>query len=779
MVAKVRLRLRLQGLFALVPVALAIAAGAQTPGPAPRLDAWTVIGPGGGGTMIAPTISPHDPRVVVEHCDMTGAYITEDGGQSWRMFNLRNGMETFAFDPGNPRRIYAGGAALWRSDDAGRRWRMLFPNPVKKTVEHQNGDHGDYSLTSNDGNYVTGLNIRQIVVDSRDSNVVHIAFSDPQSGGTTVLISKDSGASFRFEHEFLSDKTLLLAYLGGERLAIGRLGVYHGRAETAKPLAGPGETIAHASAGEAKGRTIVYATTSKGNVFVSEDEGQSWIARTPALGQQSGQFEVVAAAGKDGRVAYIGFRGLKLGEGPENTYNGIAKTADAGVSWSVVFRESTHAASNLDASWIEERAAGIGWEGGKSIIFDAPYSLGVAAGNPDICYATDLFRTYRTLDGGKTWAQVNSARVGGNRWTTRGLDVTTAYGVQFDPFDAKHLFIDYTDVGAFHSLDGGESWQTATNGIPDAWRNTTYWLAFDPEVKGLMWGAFSGIHDLPRPKMWHNGGFRERAKGGVGVSTDGGESWTPSNGGMEETAITHVLLDPASPIGRRTLYACGFGIGVYKSTDNGKSWQLKNEGIKELDPFAWRIVRSDDGALYLILSRRNEGRLGEREGGGALYKSVDGAEHWLKLRLPEGVNGPSGLALDPRDNRRIYLSAWGQEREGVDSGGGVFLSTDGAQSWKPVFSQSQHVYDVTIDPRAPETLYICGFDGAAYRSTDAGLHWARIQGYNFKWGHRVIADPVNAALIYIATYGGSVWHGPAGGDPGATEDILTPVPIAQ
>ena len=76
-----------------IPVAsllISAAAAAQSAGPAPRLDAWKIIGPGGGGTMISPTISPHDPAVVVEHCDMTGSYITLDGGQSWRMFNLSN-----------------------------------------------------------------------------------------------------------------------------------------------------------------------------------------------------------------------------------------------------------------------------------------------------------------------------------------------------------------------------------------------------------------------------------------------------------------------------------------------------------------------------------------------------------------------------------------------------------------------------------------------------------------------------------------------------------------
>ena len=179
------------------------------------------------------------------------------------------------------------------------------------------------------------------------------------------------------------------------------------------------------------------------------------------------------------------------------------------------------------------------------------------------------------------------------------------------------------------------------------------------------------------------------------------------------------------------------------------------------------------------MARGNEGFVGQTRGGGALYKSVDGAEHWTKMNLPEGVNGPTGLALDPRDNSRIYLTSWGHERDDADSGGGVFLSTDGAQSWKPVFSLSEHIYDVTIDPAAPDTLYICGFDAAAYRSIDAGLHWERIKGYNFKWGHRVVVDPNDRSMIYITTFGGSVWHGPAAGDPSSPEDILTPLPIAH
>jgi len=82
---------------------------------------------------------------------------------------------------------------------------------------------------------------------------------------------------------------------------------------------------------------------------------------------------------------------------------------------------------------------------------------------------------------------------------------------------------------------------------------------------------------------------------------------------------------------------------------------------------------------------------------------------------------------------------------------------------------------VTVDPRNAKVLYVCGFDSAAHRSTDRGKTWSRLRGYNFKWGHRVIPDPVRPRKVYITTFGGSLWHGPAAGDPHAMEDIVTPI----
>lgn len=710
--------------------------------------------------MISPTISPHDPRIVVEHCDMTGAYITLDGAQSWRMFNLRSVVNTFAFDPRNARVIYAGNEALWRSEDTGRTWNMIFPDPKKNTVEHQNGDHAEYSLTTGDTSFPAGRSIAANVVE--DGGRIWVAFGPRRGADASLLYSSpDRGATWSRVREFPGERPLALESMADGLLLVGSRQVYRfAGSEWTAPAALPAG-LTRAAIGRVPGGAFIYGTTPRGEIYVSQDGGATWhLCQTPAVGR----FQAIGTSAGNGRVAYAGFHGQS---------NGVVKTTDGGRTWTIIHQESNRPSKNLTPSWIEFRAP----EGGQDVFFDTPWSIGVAPTDPKIAYATDLFRTYRTLDGGATWETVNSVRVGDNTWTTRGLDVTTNYGVHFDPFDPRHMIISYTDIGAFQSRDGGASWTSATSGVPTNWRNTTYWVVFDPKVKGRLWGAFSGVHDLPRPKMWRNRDPRTYV-GGVGISEDGGHTWRPSSQGMPQTSVTHILLDPASPAGARTLYACAFGRGVYKSTDNGSTWTLKNNGIAGETPFAWRLTRAHDGTLYLVVARRSEGNQGDA-GDGALYRSRDGAEHWERVGLPASVNGPVGLTLDPRDNRRMYLAAWGQGRPDVDAGGGVFVTADAGATWKPLFREGQHVYDVTVDPQDPRILYVCGFDAAAWRSGDGGATWHRLRGYTFKWGHRVVLDPVNPKMIYITTYGGSVWHGPA--QPGADvpEDIPAPVPVAR
>ena len=327
------------------------AAAVSSHGQAPRLNDWKIIGPGGGGTMIAPTISPHDPRLVVEHCDMTGAYITQNDGQSWRMFNLRGVVNTFAFDPTNDKVIYAANVALWRSTDKGQSWEMLFPSPAQNTVEHQVGDHSEYKLTSDDPVYPGG-DISAIAIDPQNPKHLYVSF-ESKGSPAVIVTSKDGGASWK-RLSTLPNRVLLLTVHDNNLTALA--------GSTAYQITDGGTTT---EVGTVQGNfaavTMVrsdktlwlYATNRDGKVLVSEDSGRQWRPATPSLGQTSGRFEAIAASEHHPEVAYVGFRNLQLASGNENLFNGIAKTIDGGHTWKIVYKESTHAATNLTATWIE------------------------------------------------------------------------------------------------------------------------------------------------------------------------------------------------------------------------------------------------------------------------------------------------------------------------------------------------------------------------------------------------------------------------------------------
>ncbi|HZI47579.1 MAG TPA: hypothetical protein VFD75_07255, partial [Pyrinomonadaceae bacterium] len=112
-------------------------------GLAERPGDFRIIGPGGGGAMFNPTISPHDVNTVLVSCDMTGSYITHDGGKSWRMFNLRGVVNFFVFDPKDPNTMYAHATALWRSTNGGENWSLVYPRPGAVKGVKMSSDHSD------------------------------------------------------------------------------------------------------------------------------------------------------------------------------------------------------------------------------------------------------------------------------------------------------------------------------------------------------------------------------------------------------------------------------------------------------------------------------------------------------------------------------------------------------------------------------------------------------------------------------------------------------------
>lgn len=153
---------------------------------------WKKIGAGGGGAMFSPAICPHNADYAYVACDMTGSYVTHNGGESWRMFSLRGPVSYFVFDPLDSNIVYANSIALFRSTDHGNTWKIIYPAPADIKGILSKGDHGEESVVTNDSTF---RNVLALAVDPENSMKLHAAisidnivgyyFSDDQGGHWT------------------------------------------------------------------------------------------------------------------------------------------------------------------------------------------------------------------------------------------------------------------------------------------------------------------------------------------------------------------------------------------------------------------------------------------------------------------------------------------------------------------------------------------------------------------------------------------------------------------
>ncbi len=768
-----------------------------------RNDVWDFIGPGGGGAMFNPAINPSDPNNVFVSCDMTGSFVSYDGGEKWRMFNLRGVTKFYAFDRSDPNVVYAGTSnLLFKSTDKGASWSTIYPVPTDIVAIHAQGDHAEEVVVTKDS---TITMIQKVVIDPENPDRLFllvkknkIDFWPPKRGKSSrfymaILISDDGGGNWNMADKLpfelnnifidptspIDNRTIYVS--GKDGLGIKKNGNWR---NIGLPDGAGSITQFVDGIDSLKNQHIIYAITGQsyfnpiGNkndsrIYLTGDGGENWNRIDESLlnfkmeEAEAPEFRSIATSYTHPETIYVSYAKLKIDK--DSVSIGVAKSEDYGNSWKLVWKDVNNTpAQNKNSGWLDMRF-GPGWG-------ENPFHMAIDEHNAKICYATDFGRTIKTIDGGTSWQQVYTNKIGTDGWRSRGLQVTTGYLLAFDPFDSLHVFMADTDTGLMESFDGGNSWTSAThnNGVPRRWINSTYWLLFDPEIKDKLWAVMSANHDLPRPKMWRNKDMSSYL-GGVLVSKNGGKTWSPTSEDIGETAPTHIIMDPDSDPNNRTLYVCAFGKGVYKSIDDGKSWQQKNNGVEGSQPAAWRLTQNDNGDLYLIVFRKSDdGSIGN-EKDGALYKSTDDADSWEELKLPDGVNGPSNLIIDPDNSNRLLLSTWGRYGKtefSADRGGGIYLSEDAAMTWNAVLTKDQHIHDITVDQKNG-VFYACGFNSSAYRSDDRGKSWERIKGYNFKWGKRVQPDPYDADKVYIITFGGGVWHGPAKGDVNSLEDIIS------
>ncbi len=103
--------------------------------------------------------------------------------------------------------------------------------------------------------------------------------------------------------------------------------------------------------------------------------------------------------------------------------------------------------------------------------------------------------------------------------------------------------------------------------------------------------------------------------GGIFKSVNGGDSWSPTG-----PSVVYNIHDIAiDPLDSNTIFAGGDGTRSYsRSTDGGITWS-SSSGIGH--PYSFAIDSRDSQTIYAGVFRGVVG--------GAVYKSIDGGDHWF------------------------------------------------------------------------------------------------------------------------------------------------------
>ena len=241
---------------------------------------------------------------------------------------------------------------------------------------------------------------------------------------------------------------------------------------------------------------------------------------------------------------------------------------------------------------------------------------------------------------------------------------------------------------------------------------------------------------------------------GVFVTSDGGRRWTKAGGGMTARYATSVVIDPANPDVVYVGSGCGGdpGLkcpngGIFKSTDGGKSWMQKISGLTTRD----RIKGVATPDITCIAAAPADPQVVYSASSRHLFRSANGGETWSELGyLPVLPFVPAGdihsLAVDPVNPEVVYAGA-------VE--GGAFKSTNGGKSWIKINSglgterSLVDVGSIAICPNDPKTIYATSYPGV-FKSVDGGRSWAPAsKGLPTPGGACLIIDPVNPSTLFI------------------------------
>ena len=389
----------------------------------------------------------------------------------------------------------------------------------------------------------------------------------------------------------------------------------------------------------------------------------------------------------------------------------------------------------------------------------------------------------KSADGGATWSETNSGidiRAGAT------ADAVPIFSLTVDPNDPNRLWAgtqgEGANFGVYLSTDGGANWTKKVTGIALGADIGLVFRGFTVQA-----GDSNVVYAMAEVPTTTQGKEFNRTKGRIYKTVDGGANWTLVWSG--DSLARYLIVHPTSA---NTLYAStgifdreafnfdcttgnGGGVGVLKSTDGGAAWSQINTGLTDLYVGSLRMHPTDPQAMFAATGNNACSWSGASVVSG-LFKTTDGGATWSKVVANDIM---TAVAFAPSDPNVIYAgSASAFYRS--SNGGASFTSYGKPQgSWGPAGIRAGVPIDITVDPNDANTLYANNYGGGVFRSTDGAQTWAAwskgASGADIRdldvgdaGGARVYA--IGRSGPFVSIDGGATWVGIANGDAAGTPE---------
>jgi photosystem II stability/assembly factor-like uncharacterized protein len=185
-----------------------------------------------------------------------------------------------------------------------------------------------------------------------------------------------------------------------------------------------------------------------------------------------------------------------------------------------------------------------------------------------------------------------------------------------------------------------------------------------------------------------------------------------------------------------------------------------------VDDFA--VLESDPTTFYVAMATAG------------VYKTTNAGTTFTNVFDHEGSGSVGAIAIAPTDANLVWVGTGeANNRQSSSWGDGVYKSADGGRTWRNTgLRDTRAVARIIVDPidfnvvyvASPGNLWAAGGERGVYKTADGGLTWTRVLHVDDDTGATdLVIDPHNNKTLYAATYQRrrAQW-GMNGGGPGST-----------